>query len=79
MQTVTSQQGMKMIVMSPAQAAQAAAAGGKPITITVPGQQGGPPKMVTIQGKPGQSAMLSSGQIITLPAGQAQVRHCDNT
>ncbi|XP_034244571.1 host cell factor 1-like isoform X2 [Thrips palmi] len=74
-QTVTTQQGMKMIVMSPAQAAQAAA-GGKPITITVPGQQGGPPKMVTIQGKPvvsGQSAMLSSGQIITLPAGQAQV------
>lgn len=76
MQTVTSHQGVKMIVMSPAQAAQAAAAGGKPITITVPGQQGGPPKMVTIQGKPvvgGQSALLSSGQIISLPAGQAQV------
>lgn len=75
-QAVPGQPGMKMIVMSPAQA-QAAAAGGKPITITVPGQQGGPPKMVTIQGKPvvsGPSSVLSGGQIITLPAGQAQVK-----
>lgn len=44
-----------MIVMSASQMAQASAAGGKPITITVPGQQGGPPKTVTIQGKPGVS------------------------
>ena len=51
---MTGQQGMKMIVMSASQMAQASA-GGKPITITVPGQQGGPPKTVTIQGKPGVS------------------------
>ncbi|KAK3923784.1 Host cell factor 1 [Frankliniella fusca] len=75
-QTVPGQPGVKMIVMSPAQAAQAAAAGGKPITIAVPGQQGGPPKMVTIQGKPvvsGASNLISGGQIITLPAGSTQV------
>ncbi|KAE8743312.1 hypothetical protein FOCC_FOCC011093 [Frankliniella occidentalis] len=75
LQNVPGQPGVKMIVMSPAQAAQAAAAGGKPITISVPGQQGGPPKMVTIQGKPVSSGsnILSGGQIITLPAGSGQV------
>ena len=59
-QTVTGTQGMKMIVMSASQMAQAqaGAAGGKPITITVPGQQGGPPKTVTIQGKPGTPGQL---------------------
>lgn len=66
-----------MIVMSASQAAQAGAAGGKPITITVPGQQGGPPKTVTIQGKTGiggTQTILSSGQILQMP-GQAQVKN----
>ncbi|XP_026283375.2 host cell factor 1 isoform X5 [Frankliniella occidentalis] len=74
-QTVTGQQGVKMIVMSAGQAAQAQAAGGKPITITVPGQQGGPPKTVTIQGKPGMGGtqtILSQGQILSMP-GQGQI------
>lgn len=62
-----------MIVMSANQAAQASAAGGKPITITVPGQQGGPPKTVTIQGKPGVGGtMISPGQLLSMP-GQGQV------
>lgn len=68
-----------MIVMSASQAAQAGAAGGKPITITVPGQQGGPPRTVTIQGKPGiggTPTLLSSGQILQMP-GQAQVGYLD--
>ncbi|XP_034252091.1 host cell factor 1-like isoform X5 [Thrips palmi] len=73
-QTVAGQQGVKMIVMSAGQAAQAGAAGGKPITITVPGQQGGPAKTVTIQGKPGKPGqpILSSGQILSMP-GQGQL------
>lgn len=70
------QQGVKMIVMSAGQAAQASAAGGKPITITVPGQQGGPAKTVTIQGKPGvggtPTILSSTGQILSMP-GQGQV------
>lgn len=77
-QAVAGQQGVKMIVMSAGQAAQAAqagAAGGKPITITVPGQQGGPAKTVTIQGKPGVGGtptIISPGQILSMP-GQGQI------
>ncbi|KAK3913653.1 Host cell factor 1 [Frankliniella fusca] len=74
-QTVAGQQGVKMIVMSAGQAAQAQAAGGKPITITVSGQQGGPAKTVTIQSKPGVGGtptILSQGQILSMP-GQGQI------
>lgn len=73
---MTGQQGVKMIVMSAAQAAQATSVAGKPITITVPAQQGSSAKTLTIQGKPvvaGSSTMINSGQILSLPASQAQV------
>ncbi|KAG8236483.1 hypothetical protein J437_LFUL016631 [Ladona fulva] len=67
--------GVKMIVVS------SASMGGtntnttglsKPITITVPGQQGGVPKTVTLAAKPATSgaAILSTstGQILTMPS-----------
>ena len=43
---------------------------GKPITITVPGQQGGPPKTVTIAAKPAGQTLLNAGaagQIVAMP------------
>jgi hypothetical protein len=47
---------------------------GKPITITVPGQQGGPPKTVTIAAKPASQTLLNAGtgQIVAMPASGLQ-------
>jgi len=43
---------------------------GKPITITVPGQQGGPPKTVTLAAKPAGQTLLNASaasQIVAMP------------
>lgn len=47
---------------------------GKPITITVPGQQGGPPKTVTIAAKPAGQTLLNAGagQIVAMPTSGLQ-------
>ncbi|KDR18129.1 Host cell factor, partial [Zootermopsis nevadensis] len=69
---ITGPGGVKMIVVS--SGAVAGGNTGKPITITVPGQQGGPPKTVTIAAKPAGQTLLNAGtgQIVTMPASGLQ-------
>jgi len=69
---ITGPGGVKMIVVS--SGAVAGGNTGKPITITVPGQQGGPPKTVTIAAKPAGQTLLNAGagQIVTVPASGLQ-------
>ncbi|PSN50950.1 hypothetical protein C0J52_08145 [Blattella germanica] len=65
---ITGPGGVKMIVVS--SGAVAGGNTGKPITITVPGQQGGPPKTVTIAAKPTGQTLLNAGaggQIVAMP------------
>ncbi|XP_063235836.1 host cell factor 1 [Bacillus rossius redtenbacheri] len=61
---ITGPGGMKMFVVS--SSAMSSGTGGKPITITVPGQQGGPLKTVTLAKHP--SLLTSGGQILTVPS-----------
>lgn len=69
---ITGPGGVKMIVVS--SGAVAGGNTGKPITITVLGQQGGPPKTVTIAAKPASQTLLNAGagQIVTVPASGLQ-------
>ncbi|XP_069694515.1 host cell factor-like isoform X2 [Periplaneta americana] len=64
---ITGPGGVKMIVVS--SGAVAGGNTGKPITITVPGQQGGPPKTVTIAAKPAGQTLLNTGagQLVAMP------------
>lgn len=69
---ITGPGGVKMIVVS--SGAVGGGNTGKPITITVPGQQGGPPKTVTIAAKPASQTLLNAGagQIVAMPASGLQ-------
>ncbi|XP_069697003.1 host cell factor 1-like isoform X2 [Periplaneta americana] len=67
---ITGPGGVKIIVVPPG--ALCGGNKGKPITIMVPGQQGGPPKTVTIVAKPASQTLLDTAGLQHPPASQTQ-------